>query len=66
MFAESLCLEWGITFVNITPISEKGIEQPELLAKDGLHPSGKQYSLWVDEILKAADKTLKCALANNH
>ena len=58
-FAEALCIEWGIAFVNITPISMNGIEKPELVAKDGLHPSGKQYSLWVEEILKTAKSDLK-------
>ena len=63
-FAEALCVEWGITFVNITPISENGIQSPELVAKDGLHPSGKQYELWVGEILKSAKSNLDYAVQN--
>jgi lysophospholipase L1-like esterase len=54
-YAEAKCLEWGVPFVNITPISEQGIIHPELVAKDGLHPSGQQYSLWVDQILKEVE-----------
>jgi acyl-CoA thioesterase-1 len=42
----------GVKFINITPISQKGISIPNLVAPDGLHPSGKQYKLWVDEIVK--------------
>lgn len=42
----------GVTYINITDISRQGLEDPELVANDGLHPSGKQYTLWVDRILK--------------
>jgi lysophospholipase L1-like esterase len=42
----------GVRYVNITDISRKGFEQPELVADDKLHPSGVQYKLWVDLILK--------------
>ena len=42
----------GIRYINITDISRKGFEDPQLVAGDGLHPSGKQYSLWVERILK--------------
>jgi lysophospholipase L1-like esterase len=41
----------GISYVDITPISRKGLEDTALLATDGLHPSAMMYSLWVDAIL---------------
>ena len=41
----------GIKYVNITDISRKGFEQPDLVAKDKLHPSGGQYRLWVERII---------------
>ncbi len=41
-----------VNYINITPISRMGINSPSLVASDGLHPSGQQYALWVDEILK--------------
>jgi lysophospholipase L1-like esterase len=44
--------EYGITYFNITDISRRGLEDAELVAADGLHPSGKQYTLWVERILK--------------
>ncbi len=37
----------GIKFIDITPISRKGLSDPELVAKDGLHPSGKMYGEFV-------------------
>lgn len=46
---------YGITYFNITDISRMGLEDPELVASDGLHPSGKQYSLWVDRISKGLE-----------
>ena len=42
----------GIPYFNITNISRRGLEQPDLVAADGLHPSGKQYKLWVERILE--------------
>lgn len=41
----------GVKYFYITDISRKGFEDPELVAADGLHPSGKMYSKWVDLIL---------------
>jgi lysophospholipase L1-like esterase len=43
----------GVKYFDITPISRKGLSDPELVASDGLHPSGKQYQQWVD--LMASD-----------
>lgn len=40
----------GIQYVNITDISRKGFEQPDLVADDKLHPSGVMYKLWVEKI----------------
>ena len=42
----------GVHYFNITDISRKGLAEPDLVAGDGLHPSGKMYSQWVDLILK--------------
>lgn len=43
----------GVKYVNITDISRNGLSQPDLVAGDGLHPSGKMYTLWVERIVKA-------------
>ena len=40
----------GVMYFNITDISRLGLEQADLLAADGLHPSGKMYALWVARI----------------
>lgn len=44
--------KYNIRYFYITDISRKGFEDPELVASDGLHPSGKQYGLWVELIAK--------------
>lgn len=41
----------GVTYIDITEISRQGLEKPELVASDGLHPSGKMYTEWVKLIL---------------
>lgn len=46
----------GIQYFNITDISRKGLEQPDLVADDGLHPSGKMYKLWVERISESIFK----------
>ena len=48
--------DYNVTYVDITPISRKGLVQPELVASDGLHPSGLMYAQWVAEILKNVEK----------
>ena len=40
----------GVVYFDITPISRLGLTQPDLIASDGLHPSGKMYALWVELI----------------
>jgi len=43
--------EYKLTFIDITPISREGLDNASLVASDGLHPSEKQYKLWVEAIL---------------
>lgn len=43
----------GILVVDIYSISQQVIQDPDLTADDGLHPSGQQYSLWTDAINQA-------------
>jgi lysophospholipase L1-like esterase len=37
----------GIAYVDVTPISRQGLDEPALVSGDQLHPSGLQYSRWV-------------------
>lgn len=49
---ESIARQLGVNYIFITDISRRGLQEPELVAGDGLHPSGKMYSLWVERILQ--------------
>jgi lysophospholipase L1-like esterase len=40
----------GIAFIDISPVSDRVIEDPTLVAADGLSPSAKQYAGWVELI----------------
>lgn len=42
---------FGVKYHDITPISREGLNDPTLVASDNLHPSGKQYTKWVEEII---------------
>ncbi len=43
---KEITLQYGIAWLDITPISREAKNDPSLLAVDGLHPSGKQYQRW--------------------
>ena len=45
------CAEEGFQFINVTEISRQLGDSDGALASDNLHPSGYQYSLWVNEML---------------
>lgn len=53
-FAKNYCNANNITFVNITDITRNGLEDTDLVASDGLHPSEKAYSLFVERLLPYA------------
>jgi lysophospholipase L1-like esterase len=42
---------YKVLYVNVTGISRQGVAQPDLVATDQLHPSAKQYTLWIREML---------------
>jgi acyl-CoA thioesterase I len=53
-FAQQFCLANKIEFVSITDITRKGLQNPLLVASDGLHPSELAYSYFVERILPKA------------
>jgi lysophospholipase L1-like esterase len=44
--------KYGVQYFDITEISRDGLKDTSLVATDGLHPSGKMYSYWVELIVK--------------
>lgn len=55
---EEVATEFDIDFYNITPISKRAAEEPELTAQDNLHPSGEMYRLWVDHFYEEVKEKL--------
>lgn len=53
------CSYAGVKFYDITAISRKAANDPSLAAGDGLHPSGKMYSMWVDLVYNDVYQLLK-------
>jgi acyl-CoA thioesterase I len=49
----------GLSVVDIFPLSKKMGQNKSLVAKDGLHPSAKEYAEWEKTILPAALELLK-------
>ncbi|WP_298754385.1 SGNH/GDSL hydrolase family protein [uncultured Psychroserpens sp.] len=53
-FAENYCTQEGISFLNITDITRQGLDNPSLVASDGLHPSTLAYSMFIERLLPLA------------
>jgi lysophospholipase L1-like esterase len=49
--ARELARAHGVAFVDVTAASRAHGADAEMLAPDGLHPSGAMYRLWVDALL---------------
>lgn len=47
---KSIAQKLGVKYIYITDISRKGLTEPDLVAADGLHPSGKMYGAWVERM----------------
>ena len=56
---KNICATYKIKWYNITPISQRGLDEPDLVATDNLHPSEKMYALWVNELYKDVLEILK-------
>ena len=56
---EAITRSMGVAYAQITPISREGLNDPSLVASDGLHPSGKQYGRWVGVMKPIARAFLK-------
>jgi len=48
-----------VHYLNITPISKEAATDPTLIADDGLHPSDKMYTLWVNLLAPMVEARLK-------
>lgn len=49
----------GVQYVDVTPVSREAVNDPALIAGDGLHPSGKMYAEWAKLALPIAVEILE-------
>lgn len=42
----------SVFYIDITPFTREATHNSDLLASDGLHPSGTDYTRWADKIVK--------------
>jgi acyl-CoA thioesterase I len=57
-FNRQVAESWGVAYFDITPISREGLDRPELVAGDRLHPSGLMYQAWVELMLETLASSL--------
>ena len=53
-----ISVSMGVQYVNVTEISRRALNEPTLIAQDGLHPSQEMYSQWVGLILPVVINSL--------
>lgn len=58
-YAKAVAERYNITFVDITPITREGLDDPALVASDDLHPSVKAYSRFVKQLMPKAKMILQ-------
>ncbi|WPO80360.1 SGNH/GDSL hydrolase family protein [Flavobacterium sp. KACC 22761] len=58
-FAERICISKNVAFISITDITRQGLNNPSLVASDGLHPSEMAYKLFVERILPQVKMVLQ-------
>lgn len=57
--SKTLCDQYGIAYFDFTSISREAATELDLIASDGLHPSGKMYGQWVVLIKEDINRLLK-------
>ncbi|MEJ7677295.1 MAG: GDSL-type esterase/lipase family protein [Segetibacter sp.] len=55
---KEITLQTGITYIDITPSTRQAANDASLIANDGLHPSGKEYSVWANMLAPLIKKVL--------
>jgi lysophospholipase L1-like esterase len=53
---EALTREAGLSYINLTALSRDLGWNPEMLVRDGLHPSPLQYNAWARLVLPEAHR----------
>ena len=56
--ARACCGDYGVAFVDITPVSRARGAEPAMVADDGLHPSAAMYTEWARLAFPVAHRLL--------
>lgn len=56
---ERISKQYKVPYINITPFTREAARDKTLVAKDGLHPSGKDYARWAEKVKEVMIKELK-------
>jgi hypothetical protein len=62
--AMAICLQYKVSFVDLTETTREAASNGALLTGDGLHPSAKAYSVWARHLSELFAKGLKNNLAS--
>lgn len=54
-----LSQDYQVHYLDITADSRKALDDPSLIASDGLHFSGKEYAIWAEKLVVVMKKILK-------
>lgn len=55
---ESITAKYKIPYISITNSTREAQKDPSLLAPDGLHPSGKEYTRWAKQVAEMIESKL--------
>ena len=56
---KQITLQKNVSYIDITPSTRQGATDITLIANDGLHPSGKEYSKWANLLAPLIKNVLK-------
>jgi lysophospholipase L1-like esterase len=54
-----ITLNKNVQYIDITPGTREAINDPALVAADGLHPSAKEYARWAEAFITRIEHRLK-------
>ena len=58
MINKEVTLQNSIAYIDITPSTRQAANNASLIAKDGLHPSGKEYAVWAGMLAPVMKKVI--------
>ncbi len=56
---ERISKQYKVHYINITPFTREAVTDKTLVAKDGLHPSAKDYARWAEKVKEVMAKEMK-------